>query len=123
MSAQIIERGGEPEYAVLPYAEYLRLIEDAEMLSDIRAYDHAKAVLARGEDELVPAEVVDRLLDDDNPIRVWREYRGLTQAQLAKAAGITVSTISYIESGTRKPSIDVIKSIAVKLRVDVDELV
>jgi DNA-binding XRE family transcriptional regulator len=123
MSAQIIERGGEPEYAVLPYAEYLRLVEDAEMLSDIRSYDHAKAALARGDDELAPAEVVNRLLDDDNPVRVWREYRGLTQAQLAKAAGITVSTISYIESGARKPSVEVLKSIAATLRVDVDELV
>ncbi len=32
MSAQIIERGGKPEYAVLPYDEYLALLELAEVL-------------------------------------------------------------------------------------------
>ena len=32
MKAQIIERNGEPEYAVTPYADYERLIEGAELL-------------------------------------------------------------------------------------------
>lgn len=123
MNMQIIERKGKPEYAVLPYDDYLHLLEDARMLEDLRAYDQAKATLARGEDELVPAQVVDRLLDDDNPVRVWREYRALTQAQLGELAGVSISTISYIESGTRQPSVSVIKSIASALRVDIDELV
>ncbi|MDN5862536.1 MAG: helix-turn-helix transcriptional regulator [Salinisphaera sp.] len=123
MNTQIIERKGKPEYAVLPYEDYLQLLEDARMLADLRAYDQAKAALARGEDELVPADVVDRLLDGGNPVRVWREYRTLTQAQLGEAAGVSVSTVSYIESGARQPSVSVIKSIAGALRVDIDELV
>ena len=32
MTVQIIERNGEPEWAILPYDAYLQLIEQAEML-------------------------------------------------------------------------------------------
>ncbi len=56
--------------------------QDAEMLADVRDYDAAVERIAAGE-ELVPAEVVYALLDGGNPIRVWREYRGLNQVQLA----------------------------------------
>jgi DNA-binding XRE family transcriptional regulator len=123
MSTQIIQREGKPEYAVLAYADYLRLVENAEMLDDIRAYDSARAALADGADEPVPAEVVNRLVEGENPVRVWREHRGLTQARLADAAGVSVSTVSYIESGARRPSISVIQSLAAALNVDIDDLI
>ncbi len=45
MKAQIIEKDGRPEFAVLPYEEYVRLIKEAEMLLDIRDYDAAKGAL------------------------------------------------------------------------------
>ena len=64
MSVQIILRDGQPEWAVIPYDAYTQLIEDAEMLADIREYDAAKQALAEGE-ELVPAAVVDALLIGD----------------------------------------------------------
>jgi PHD/YefM family antitoxin component YafN of YafNO toxin-antitoxin module len=38
MSVQVIEKNGKPEWAVLPYDEYERLVEEAEMLQDVRAY-------------------------------------------------------------------------------------
>ena len=56
MKAQIIEKDGRPEFAVLPYEEYVRLIEEAEMLQDIGDYDAAKGALERDE-ELIPSEV------------------------------------------------------------------
>jgi len=40
---QLIERNGKPEWAVLPYKEYLLLVEQAEMLEDIRDYDTARS--------------------------------------------------------------------------------
>jgi hypothetical protein len=46
MSVQIIERNGKPEWAVLPYEAYLQLVEQAEMLEDIRDDDPIKASLA-----------------------------------------------------------------------------
>ncbi|HLA98803.1 MAG TPA: hypothetical protein VJL34_10145, partial [Anaerolineales bacterium] len=69
MSMQIIERNGKPEWAVLPYEEYLQLVEQTEMLQDIRDYDDAKAALGKGDEELIPSQVVYAILDGENPIR------------------------------------------------------
>ncbi len=122
MKPQIIKKNGKPEYAVIPYDEYRRLVKDAEMLADVGAFDTARNALAAGEEELIPAEVVDRLLDGDNPVRVLREHRGLSAADLAKACGVTAAAISQIESGKRKTSVTLLKKIARILDVDLDTL-
>lgn len=119
---QLIQRDGKPEWAVLPYEEYLALLEQAEALEDIRDYDAAKAELERGEDELIPAEVVNAILDGENPIKVWREFRGLTQQQLADAAGISKPYLSQIETGKRKGSTDILSALARALQVTLDEV-
>jgi len=123
MSIQIIERNGKPEWAVVPYDAYLRLVEQAETLQDIRDYDSAKAALERGEEELIPSEVVYALLDGQKPIKVWREYRSLTQQQLAKAAGISIPYLSQLETGKRKGSTAVLTLIAKTLRLSLDAVV
>ena len=120
---QLIERNGKPEWAVLPYEEYLRLVEQAEMLEDIRDYDASKAAIERGDEELIPAEVVFAILDGKNPIKVWREFRNLTQQQLAEAVGISKPYLSQIENGKRSGKTEVITAIANALNVSVDELV
>jgi DNA-binding XRE family transcriptional regulator len=124
MSAQIqvIEKNGKPEYAVVPYHSYLRLVEEADMLSDIRDYDAAKQAIERGEDELIPSQVTYAILDGENPIKVWREYRGLTQQQLADAAGITLTQLTQIETGKRKGAMAVLTRLAKALRVALDDL-
>lgn len=120
---QLIERGGKPEWAVLPYEEYLQLLEQAEMLEDIRDYDAAKAELEKGEDELIPSEVVYAILDGENPIKVWREYRGLTQQQLADKAGISKPYLSQIETGKRMGTTEILTTLAKALDVSLDEVV
>ncbi len=122
MSVQVIEKDGKPEWAVIPYEEYERLVEAAEMFQDIRAYDEAREAIAQGE-ELVPSEVTYAILDGGNPIRVWREYRGLTQQQLAEAAGISVPYLSQIESGKRQGSPEVLAAIAKALGLSLDDIV
>ena len=121
MSAQIIEIGGQ-QAAVLPVAEYQSLLEKAEMLDDVSAYDKAKAGLASGNDELVPAEIAESLLDGENPIKVWRKYRKLSQNQLADAAGISQAYLAQIETGKREGGISVYQTIAEILSVDLDDL-
>ena len=123
MSVQIIEKNGQPEWAVLPYEEYQRLLEEAEMLQDIRDYDEVKLALASGTEELIPSEVTYALLDGDNPIRVWREYRGLTQQQVATQAGISKPYLSQLESGQRKGTTEVLSAIAKALNISLDDLV
>lgn len=120
---QLIERDGKPEWAVLPYEEYLKLLEQAEMLEDIRDYDAAKAALEKGEDELIPSEVVYAILDGENPIKVWREYRGLTQQQLAAAVGISKPYLSQIETGKRKGTTEILSAIAKAVGVSLDEVI
>ena len=121
-SVQIIEKDGAPEWAVVPYKTYQQLLEDVEMLQDIQDYDAAKQALAEGE-ELVPAKIVDALLDGENAIRVWREYRGMTQPQLAKVAEISVPYLSQLESGKRQGSTGVLSAIAKALALTLDDLV
>jgi len=122
MSVQVIEKDGKPEWAVIPYEEYERLVEEAEMLQDVRAYDEAKKAIAVGE-ELIPSEVTYAILDGINPVRVWREHRGLTQQQLAEAVGISVPYLSQIESGKRRGSAEVLAAIARELGLSLDDIV
>lgn len=120
---QIIERNGKPEWAVLPYEVYLKLANEAEMLEDIRDYDAVKAAIESGEQEVIPGEVVFTLLDGENPIKVWREYRRLTQKQLAEAIGISTPYLSQIESNKRVGTKDVLLAIAKVLRVSLDDII
>lgn len=122
-SVQLILREGKPEWAVLPYDMYLHLVEEAEMLQDVRDYDAAKAALELGEEELIPGEVVFALLDGDNPIKVWRNYRGLTQAELAQKAGISVPYLSQIETQKRTGTTEVLLAIAKALNVTLEDVV
>ena len=123
MSIQIIERYGQPEWAIVPYDEYLQLIEQAEMLEDLRDYDTIKAALERGDEQLIPAEVVYDILDGGNPIRVWRDFRGMTQGELAVKAGISVPYLSQLETGKRKGSTNVLSRLARALQVDLEDVV
>jgi DNA-binding XRE family transcriptional regulator len=123
MSVQLIERNGQPEWAVLPYADYLRLLEQAEMLEDIQDYDRVKSAVDRGEEEVIPASVVYALTEGESPIKVWREFRELTQTQLAKTTGISVPFLSQLESGKRNASTKVLVAISKALQVDMDDLI
>jgi len=120
---QIIERDGKPEWAVLPYEEYLQLIEQAELLEDIRDFDTISAAIERGEEELIPSEVVYAILDGENPIKVWREYRGLTQQQLAGKVKISKPYLSQIETGKRTGTTEILSAIAKALDVSLEEVV
>lgn len=75
------------------------------------------------DEEGVPIAVVDRLLAGGNPIRVWREHRGLSLSALAAAAGIGKGYLSQLESGARQGPVPTLKRIAAALRLDLDDLV
>jgi DNA-binding XRE family transcriptional regulator len=123
MRVQVIKQGNEPEWAVVPYETYLRLVEKAEMLQDVQDYDSAKAALERGDDELVPSEVVYAILDGGKPIKVWREYRGMSQQEVAEKAGVSVPYLSQLETNKRKGSLAVISAIAKALQVSLENIV
>ncbi len=122
MNIQIIERDGNPEYAVVPFAEFERLREAAETLDEIHSYDQAMQQISEGEDETFPAEFVKRLLAARHPLSAWRDYRGLTLAALGKACGVTAAALSQIEKGKREPSASLLKKLAEALRCDMEDL-
>ena len=122
-NVQFILKEGQPEYAVLPYELYTQLVENAEMLQDIRDYDDAIARIQSGEEELIPAHVPYAIIDGENPVKVWREYRGLTQQQLAEAAGISAAYLSQIETGKRAGKTAVLQAIARAMNLDLDDVV
>lgn len=51
-------------------------------------------------------------------VRALRMARGLTQAQLAEAAGVNQATVSKVERGETNITIDKIEAIAAALRVE-----
>jgi len=56
-------------------------------------------------------------------LRATRRQRGGTLAQLSTATGISVSTLSRLESGQRRPTLELLLPIASAWRVQLDELV
>ena len=118
MSHKTIERHGK-RFVLVPEKTYGRMIEDLDDLDDIRAYDRAKAK----PQEFVPAAIADRLIAQENPLKVWREFRGLTQQRLAERARISTPYLSQLESGAREASVSVLKRLAAALKLDVDELI
>ena len=123
MSVQVIKQGDKPEWAVVPYEIYLELVEKAEMLQDVQDYDSAKAALERGDDELIPSEVVYAILDGENAIKVWREYRSMSQQEVAENAGISVPYLSQLETNKRKGSLEVLSALAKVLKVSLENIV
>lgn len=107
---------------VLPLVEYERLREAADDLESIAAGDKARAEIAAGRDELVPSAMLDRLLDGENAVRVWRQHRGMNARELAAAAGLSAAYLSEIETGRKAPGLAALRKLAAALRVDLDDL-
>jgi len=110
------------EMVTIPREEYERLRAAAEDLADLQSYDRAKETLAGGADELIPADYANRLLEGENPLRVYRDLRGLTQAMLAEKAGINRVTVAEIETGRKQGSVTSLRAIAAALDVTLDDL-
>ncbi|MDX8409191.1 MAG: helix-turn-helix transcriptional regulator [Mariprofundales bacterium] len=84
---QIIEQGGHPAFAVIPWHDFEAI---APALKRHRA-------LRDG----IPHAVVEKIaVDGIHPVRAWREHLGLEQSTVAQRAGMKQSVLARIESGT-----------------------
>jgi DNA-binding XRE family transcriptional regulator len=121
---QIIKTPTGEELAVLPKDEYERLAaradERAEDIGTGRLVRGARAAISAGREVLLPKKVVDRLAAGENTIRVLREWREMTQAELVVAVGITQGYLSDLESGRRRGPLELHKKIARALGVPLD---
>ena len=79
----IMDTAGKPAFVVVPYDLWVK-----------------QTSIVAG---LIPNEVVGAIIENDStPFRAWREYLGLTQAEVAERAGVTQAALSQIESGEHK---------------------
>jgi DNA-binding XRE family transcriptional regulator len=120
---QVITTPSGERLVILPEAEFLAMRDALDSREDIEAVRSFEKKLASGDEELVPKEIVDRILKGENKVRVWRSYRGLTSRDLASAAGLSAPFISEIETGKKDGSVSAMKKIAVVLGVDLDDIV
>ena len=116
MRVETITRKGK-EFALIPVRALQKLMEDAEMLADVKAYDAAKARLDDGSDELIPLEITERRLHGEPALRIWREHRKLTQEQLAKKARVSRALIAAIETKRKTGSVSTWKKLGAALDV------
>lgn len=123
MNVQIIKTPRGEEMAVLLKADFDKLLEAFEDREDIEAGRKFRTKLSAGDEELIPSEFVNRMIDGENKIKVWRDFRGMSAKALADAAGMSAPYLSQIESGAREGSLDALKKLAEALRVTIDELV
>ena len=71
----------------------------------------------------LPDDVLHKMaLGNDNPIKVIRKFRGMTQDDLANAAGLSRPYLTEIETGRKEGSIRTLKAIAKALDVPLEKL-
>jgi len=92
---------GKPAYVVLPYDEFMQLY--------------------RQERGLIPNEVVGATVNGATPVRAWREYLKLTQAEVAQRLGISQPAYAKQEnSESLRPA--TIEKIAAALGINTEQL-
>ena len=101
---------------------YLRMAFNAAV-SNLDDHPRNHAVLAREAGwRLIPVAHANRILDGDNSVRVWRQYRGLSVKDLAERAGISAAYLSQLEGGSRQGTLTTMKALAAALSLDLDDL-
>jgi ribosome-binding protein aMBF1 (putative translation factor) len=124
---QFIRVPGGAELAVLPRAEYDRLVALAEEAREdtgtARVVRNSKSAIAAGREVVLPKAVVDKLIAGENPIRTIREWRDMIQGELAVAVGISQNYLSDLETGKRKGPAELQAKLARALGIPLDVLV
>ncbi|UTW08586.1 helix-turn-helix domain-containing protein [Pseudomonas benzenivorans] len=98
MNVQVIKNDGEPQYAVLPWAEYQALLQAAGRPGPVAE---------------PPAESTPALAQ----VARLREAKGMSVDELARAVGISPHYLGMIESGERQPDAAIQRALAWTLGV------
>ena len=89
-------------------------VENAEDLSDLAAI---------GDAERLPAEMVERMIAGEHPLRAWRRHRNMTLKTLAEAVGVTPAYLGHVETRRRDGPVALYRKLAEALCVTVDDLI
>ena len=97
-SVQTILTPAGEKLAVLPAADYQSLLDEIEAAHAV----NAAGAVRRGEVETFSADEARAYAAAATPLAFWRQKRGMTQSDLAKAVGISQSYVAGLEAGDRK---------------------
>lgn len=86
-------------------------------MDDIGTFDEDES------DNAIPLDVLERLLDGEHPLKVFRRYRDMTQKELADLTGLNATYLSQIETRKRRGSTRVYRKLATALGVDIGDLI
>ncbi len=110
------------EMVLLTRAEFdalMQRVDDAEENAELVAiYDARMADLKAGYDVILPAEVSARRLKGESLLRAVRNWRGMTQAEVAEKTGFTQGYLSDLEAGKREGTPQTLRMIAKALEID-----
>ena len=102
---QIIMQNGLPVFVVVPYNDYLRLFGNTEK----KVY--------------FPHEVVhSHAIEEKSLPRAWREYKGLSQEEMAKRLGVSQPAYAQMEKPSARLRLKTQMKIASALGISPDQL-
>jgi ribosome-binding protein aMBF1 (putative translation factor) len=102
--------------------EFLEDIEDRAAIEAVLAHEEkvGKEVARR---DYMTGDELRRILDDESPVKVWREKRGLTQRELAEQAEVSPSYLAEIETGKKPGSAAALRKLSRVLAIPMENLV
>ena len=106
----------------LNHNEMLNIHEDefSEFLELLRSLN---LKIKTNENKNITDKLLQNIADGIHPVRVFREFQGLSQAKLASDIGITRQYLHQIEMKQRKGNVQVLKKIADLLDVPLELLI
>ena len=131
---EFISAGNTQRTACMPESVLHQLLQMAntnmghavQVQQDIQDIADAKSAWAAYSDnpeQQIPTDIFRKVLYGENPIRVYRQWRGFTVKQLASKTGLNENVIYSMENGTRTGKIDAYCKIADVLNLIVDDIV
>ena len=128
MKPQFIRTDAGEDLVIISRADYDAMLARAsealdEDRIDARLAETAAADLAAGRDVAIPIDVAEAILDGATRLRAFRKWRGVTQVDLAKRAGLAQSAISAMEKGEAEGSLKAWRDLSGALNVPLAVLI
>jgi DNA-binding XRE family transcriptional regulator len=113
---QTIYQDGVPAFVVLPFADFAR-----EHPVEAAGIPRPSPRIPEG--DAVPHQVVDLHIEHEmSYIRAWREYLGMTQAEVAEKAGMSQAALSQMEAGGKRLRRTTLEKLAKAMGLNVSQL-
>ncbi len=104
-NVQIIKKDGVPIFAVLPYQDYIEMMDNSE------------------DTDTMPQQVAEKAIMENIPlIKSWRLYLNLTQKEVAQRAGITQAALSQMERKENTTRTATLQKLAAAMSLSIEQV-